>query len=95
MQDETRSGPTIETLLARGEERGCVSESEIDRLVEALELDDEGVEDVREALPARRRGAGRLRQPTCRRPATPTRPRGAHDRLDGPVPAARPGASRC
>ena len=72
MADDTRSTPGIEMLLGRGEERGCVSESEIDRLVETLELDDEGVEDVRDRSPARHRGPGRLRQAACLRRATST-----------------------
>jgi RNA polymerase primary sigma factor len=50
MADDTRSTPGIEMLLGDGAERGCVSESQIDRLAETLELDDEGVEDVRDAL---------------------------------------------
>ena len=36
-------------LLARGEERGCVALSEIDELVQALELSDEDVEAIESA----------------------------------------------
>ena len=53
MQDETRSGPTIEALLATGEERGCLEESEIDRLAEALELGDTDLEDLRDQVAQR------------------------------------------
>jgi RNA polymerase primary sigma factor len=67
MADDTRSTPGIELLLGRREERGCVSESEIDRLVETLELDDEGVEDVRDQLSQR----GIEVQDDCGKPAVP------------------------
>ena len=67
MADDTRSTPGIEMLLGRGEERGCVSESEIDRLAETLELDDEGVEDVRDRLSKR----GIAVQDDCGKPAVP------------------------
>ena len=67
MADDTRSTPGIEMLLGRGEERGCVSESEIDRLAETLELDDEGVEDVRDELSQR----GIAVQDDCGKPAVP------------------------
>jgi RNA polymerase primary sigma factor len=67
MANDTRSTPDIETLLGRGEERGCVSESEIDRLAEALELDDERVEDVRDQLSQR----GIEVQDDCGKPAVP------------------------
>jgi RNA polymerase primary sigma factor len=67
MANDTRSTPGIEMLLGRGEERGCVTESEVDRLVEALELDDEGVEDVRDRLSER----GIEVQDDCGKPAVP------------------------
>jgi RNA polymerase primary sigma factor len=53
MTDETRSGPTIETMLATSEERGCVEESEIDGLAEALELSDADLEDLRDRVAQR------------------------------------------
>ena len=53
MQDETRSGPTIEALLATGAERGCLEESQIDRLAETLELGDADLEDLRDQVAQR------------------------------------------
>ena len=67
MADDTRTTPGIEMLLGRGEERGCVSESEIDRLAQTLELDDEGVEDFRDELSQR----GIAVQDDCGKPAVP------------------------
>ena len=53
MQAETLSGPTIQTLLATGEQRGWLEESEIDRLAEALEFDDADLEDLRDQVAQR------------------------------------------
>ena len=41
---ELTSRPEVATLVARGEERGCVNLSELDELVQALELADEEAE---------------------------------------------------
>ena len=88
MQDETRSGPTIEALLATGAERGCLEESEIDRLAETLELGDADLEDLRDQVAQR----GIAVHDDCGRVGRPAhqlrrrRPRAAHDRLDGSVP---------
>jgi hypothetical protein len=67
MADDTRSTPGIEMLLGRGAERGCVSESDIDRLAETLELDDEAVDDVRDRLSQR----GIEVQDDCGKPFVP------------------------
>ena len=40
-------------LLATGEERGCLEESEIDRLAETLELGDADLEDLRDQVAQR------------------------------------------
>jgi RNA polymerase primary sigma factor len=53
MPHETRSRPTIQALLATGEERGCLEESEIDRLAETLELRDADLEDLRDQVAQR------------------------------------------
>jgi len=50
MQDVERTGPTIRTLLATGEQRGSLEESEIDRVAEALELGDADLEDLRDQV---------------------------------------------
>jgi len=47
---EAEQAAELEALVAAGAVRGWVRESEIDRLAETLELDDEEVEDLRERL---------------------------------------------
>jgi RNA polymerase primary sigma factor len=42
----------VDALIATGAERGCVHESEIDGLAQALELDDEHVEELRDRVAA-------------------------------------------
>ena len=44
----------LASLLDRGEERGCLSLSELDQLIQALELDDEEVEGLYEQIEERR-----------------------------------------
>src|SRR4051812_15975665 len=43
----------LDALLARGEEAGCVAESEIAELVEALGLEEDEVNDLHAAIEAR------------------------------------------
>ena len=59
----------LQALLDRGEEHSCLEYSEVDGLVEALELDDEQVEDLYEEI--ERRGIG-LRDDCGRAGVEPT-----------------------
>ncbi|HET8978014.1 MAG TPA: sigma-70 family RNA polymerase sigma factor [Solirubrobacteraceae bacterium] len=50
MHEEASHATDIAGLLERGAEHGCIAESDIDSVAERAELDDEGVEDLRERL---------------------------------------------
>src|SRR5918911_84692 len=45
--------PSVETLLTRGEEHGCVEFSEVDQLAQSLELEDEEVQALYEEIERR------------------------------------------
>jgi RNA polymerase primary sigma factor len=51
--DETMVQPQIEIMLAHGEEHGCLELTEVNHLVQALDLDDEAAEAVLEQIEAR------------------------------------------
>jgi len=53
MAADPTARPEIATLLARGDEKGCVNLSELDDRVQALELGDDEVEALHERLEAR------------------------------------------
>jgi RNA polymerase primary sigma factor len=49
---DTHETPTLELLLARGREEGCLCESEIDATAEQLELDETELEELRSQIAA-------------------------------------------
>ena len=51
--DEQQAQTKVETLVAVGEEQGCVNLSELDELLQALELEDDEVTTIYERLEAR------------------------------------------
>ena len=51
--DEQQSQAKIDSLVASGEDAGCVNLSELDELLTALELDDDDVSTLYERLDAR------------------------------------------
>src|SRR5436189_258174 len=53
MTDQQVTEAQIEALLDRGEENGCVELSEVDQLIQSLELDDDAVEQLYERLDER------------------------------------------
>ena len=54
MATETAAQAQLEALLDRGEEQGCLDLSELDQLIQTLELDDEEVEGLHDQIDDRR-----------------------------------------
>ncbi len=52
MAQEVTSRPEVVALIARGEERGCINLSELDELVQAIELQEDDVEVIEAQLAA-------------------------------------------
>ena len=53
LDDQTTIQASLQTLVDRGEQRGCISLSELNELVQALELEDDDVGSLYEALDQR------------------------------------------
>src|SRR5437764_13161934 len=53
MADQVLAHPSIEALLERGEENGCLNLSEVDDLAKRLELDDDDLETLHERIDTR------------------------------------------